>query len=290
MFVQANTLGDIYHYFQDKLSHKFSINEIKLMVKEMAIKRLNISEYSSLIKNDVKLSESDLLYYRSVLKRLENDEPFAYILGYKYFSELNIPVDRRALIPRPETEELVNWVIKSEAFKNNQTVLDLCAGSGCISFALKSAFPNVNVRAVEYSEDAIDLLLSSKQSLNIDIEVVHADVLSDTIQSLWDPGSVSCIVANPPYVLESDRMKMTRNVLDFEPEMALFVQDDSPFTFYEAIARHANVLLQPGGSVYFEIHEDLTHDLVSLLNSLSLVNIEVRKDLQGKDRMIMAKV
>jgi len=290
MFVQANTLGDIYHYFQDKLSHKYSINEIKLMVKEMSIKKLNIKEDELILKDDIKLSESDLLYYRSVLKRIEKDEPFAYVLGSKHFSGLDIPVDNRVLIPRPETEELVDWITSAESLGKNQIVLDLCSGSGCISFALKSAFPDVSVIAVEYSKDAVDLIQSSRKLLDIDIEVLHTDVLSDSMASLWQPHSIGCIVANPPYVLESDRENMSSNVLDFEPDMALFVNDDSPFVFYEAIGRHAKVLLMPGSSVYFEIHEDLAYDLVRLLESLGLVNIEVRKDLQGKDRMIRAKV
>ncbi len=290
MFVKTNSLGDIYQYFQDRLSSDFTINEIKLMLKELAIKRLKIKESDYLSIKDSKLSESDLLFFRAALKRLQTNEPFAYILGAKHFYNLDIPVSAAVLIPRPETEELVDWILRDEDFSRGDIILDLCAGSGCISFALKDSHPETEVYAIELSEEALQLMNKSKKELNLDIKVVTSDVLSDDLSSAFKAGSIKCIVANPPYVLRSDKDFMDKNVLDYEPEMALFVEDDDPFVFYKAIANHAKELLAPGSSLYFEIHEGLARDLMELLDSQGLVNIELRKDLQGKDRMIRAKV
>ena len=284
MFVQQNTLDGLRSYFSDRLSTQFSSSEIKLMLKTFVTKRLEISDTEYMLASDLRFSESDLLYFRAVVKRLQANEPFQYIVGKTEFYGLELLCDKRALIPRPETEELVDWIVQSADKKIELNILDLCAGSGCIALGLKSKLPNSKVEAWELSSDALDLIAENVQFTGLDIESKKVDVLglnglnSSKLYDVW--------VSNPPYIPHHERSRMAENVLAFEPEMALFVTDEDPFVFYNSIAKSARKNLLAGGWLYFEIHEDFSAEMVDLMTLHGFVNIELRKDLQGKSRMI----
>ncbi len=290
MFVQANTLQAIKAYYQNRLAGIFSDNEIKLILKSAAYKRLNISDQEFVMAEKVKLSESDLLYFRSIVKRLIADEPAQYILGETEFYGLQLKTDQRALIPRPETEELVHWIAGEIKDGNDLSIADFCSGSGCIALALKSVFPGATVYALELSAGAIELIQENSRSTKKTLEIMHIDVLGDDVVSNLTPASLDIIVSNPPYIGRSESGSMSANVLKFEPEMALFVEDEDPLIFYRKIARDGKILLKPNGALYFEINENFGKEVAELLNQEGFVNIELRKDLQGKDRMIRAKL
>lgn len=289
MFVQANSLEEIKRYFNSELSNLYTESEVKLIIKELTIKRLNISPVDFVLVLRERLSESDLLFYHDALKRLRKQEPFQYILGEVWFYDLNLKIDSRALIPRPETEELVDW-IKTDLKNHSQpTIMDLCSGSGCIALALKSLMLESNCSAAEYSEDALSLLRENTKRTNLSLDISKMDVLNEDDYSCLVPNSFDCWVSNPPYIPTREKSLMAPNVLKHEPLMALFVADEDPLIFYRVIAEKALVYLKKEGVLYFEINENLTVSMLTLLEGLGFVNIEVRKDLQGKDRMMKAQ-
>lgn len=284
MFVQENTLEGIRSYFHRSLTDQFSDSEIKLMLKVFVMKRMNLSDTDYLLAQDVRFSESDLLYFRSCVKRLQANEPFQYLVGSTEFYGLELLSDKRALIPRPETEELVDWIVESLERKESLNIIDICAGSGCIALALKSVLQDAKVEAWELSDDALALIKDNVKYTNLEIHPLKMDALSQSYPAPNDHYEV--IVSNPPYIPNSDRARMHANVLEFEPEMALFVEDGDPFIFYRRIAEEAMNLLKDKGYLYFEIHEDYGDEMIELLSSCGFVNIELRKDLQGRSRMI----
>ncbi|MEJ6775961.1 MAG: peptide chain release factor N(5)-glutamine methyltransferase [Crocinitomicaceae bacterium] len=288
MFVKHNNLTQIKAYFKSKLP-QFSKTERSSMVKQLAIKRLDVSSSEFLLSDDVLLSESDLLYFLDVVKRLQQNEPFQHIIGEVEFYGVNLKSDNRALVPRPETEELVDWVIKSVHTNEEQLVLDLCSGSGCIAFALKANLPKVKVKAMELSDEAIELIQENSAFTSLDIGVVKANVLNPESYSSFQKHTFDIWVSNPPYIPNSYKEIMHKNVLDFEPHMALFVDNESPLIFYREIALNAKEYLKDKGSLFLEIHEDFCGEMIDLLESLGFVNIELRKDMQGRARMMRAQ-
>ena len=288
MFVSKNNLESVKAYFQERLP-SFSNSEINLMVKYLTIKRLEINESDYMIQQPFLFSESDLLFFRSAVKRLLQNEPFQHILGEVEFYGLELISDNRALIPRPETEELVDWVINTYSAQGNVEILDLCAGSGCIALAVKSVLDKSNLVAAELSQSAIDLIEENCLKTNLKIDVKKMDVLLENEYSDFEINSFDCWISNPPYIPESDKLKMHSNVLDFEPGMALFVENDNALIFYRKIAEQATKFLKENGFLFFEIHEELANQTISVLDEYDFVNIELRKDLQGKDRMIRAQ-
>ncbi len=284
MFLQQNTFNGLRSYFNESLIDQFSGSEIKLMFKAFVTKRMSLTETDFMLARDLRFSESDLLYFRSVIKRLQADEPFQYIHGHTEFYGLELICDQRALIPRPETEELVDWILESKDENQEYNIIDICSGSGCIALALKSVLTKSKIEAWELSDEALELIKGNQVCTGLEIGRVKMDALS----TIYPAPEKSCdvIVSNPPYIPNSEKAKMHANVLDFEPEMALFIDDADPFIFYNAIAKEAFGLLVDNGWLYFEIHEDFEAEMIESLKNQSFVNIELRKDLQGRSRMI----
>ena len=225
-----------------------------------------------------------MLFIRSYVHRLQNNEPFQYIHGTTTFFGLELKCDKRALIPRPETEELVAWVVEFSPYK---TIADICTGSGCIALGLKSIFSESNVIGLDISMDALSLAQENSKLNNLNIDFIHADILNindNLLNKKYD-----CIVSNPPYIPSNERETMAENVLNFEPEISLFVENDNPIQFYEAIVKYAKSNLSENGILFFEIHPDFSAEISDLLNLKGFINIELRKDLQGKNRMIKAQ-
>jgi len=290
MFVENNTINAIKTYLKEKLVEKFSASEIKLMTNELIKARLNLSSSDLISSGELLLSESDLLFFRSCAKRLLNDEPFQHIIGSTFFYGLELQTDRRALIPRPETEELVDWIVKDYEDKSSIRIIDLCTGTGCIALALKSVFKTASIDAIDVSLDALTLTKENSNALGLELNFRQLDVLSESAFSprIFLPESYDVWVSNPPYIPESDKEDMAKNVLEYEPEIALFVENEEPLKFYLKIAQDALLFLKSDGALYFEIHEAYGVQLKTELDVLGFKDIELRKDLQGKDRMLKA--
>ncbi len=285
MFVQTNTIQAVKAYFIERLGHQFSESEIKHFFFEAVVERLSISKTTLLLNDPILVSESDLLFFRSIVKRLLANEPFQHILGFTYFYDLKLKTDQRALVPRPETEELVHWVV--EDFKGHVPlkIADICSGSACIALALKSVFKSTEITALELSSDAIALGKENAELVGLPLQFVQEDVFSSlediaTDYTVW--------ITNPPYIPESDRSDMHENVLSFDPEMALFVPNEDPLLFYREIGKKGLRHLSEKGVLYAEIHERFAAETKLLFEELGFVSVEIKKDLQGKDRMIKA--
>ena len=284
MFVIDNQLKTAKNYFSEQLKNLFTSTEINSMWKEIICFRFNWNASDFILNTTFRLSESDLLFIRSYVHRLKKNEPFQYIHGITTFFGLELKCDKRALIPRPETEELVAWVVESGPYK---TIADLCTGSGCIALGLKSIFSESNVTGLDISTDALSLAKENSKLTNLDVEFIHADVLNinrDLLDQKWD-----CIISNPPYIPSNERESLAENVLNFEPEISLFVGNDNPLIFYKAIVEYAKSNLSENGILFFEIHPDFSAEISDLLKLKGFINIELRKDLQGKNRMIKAQ-
>lgn len=284
MFVGDNQLKTAKKYFSKRLIALFSSSEINSMWREIICTRFNWSQSDLLLNTDSKVSESDLLFIRSYVHRLIESEPFQYIHEKTIFYGIELKCDKRALIPRPETEELVSWVIESGPF---YTIGDLCTGSGCIAIALKSKFTESEITGIDISNDALTLAKENSLLTNHNVQFIQADVLkikNELPEKKWD-----CIVSNPPYIPNQEKATMAKNVLDFEPEISLFVDNERPILFYTTISDYAKQNLTKNGLLFFEIHPQFSEEIIQLLDSYGFTNIELRKDLQGKNRMIKAQ-
>jgi release factor glutamine methyltransferase len=285
MFVQTNTIQAVKAYFTDRLKTRFSENEIKHFFYESVVERLALSKTALLLNEPQLVSESDLLFFRSIVKRLLQNEPFQHIIGSTYFYDLKLKTDKRALVPRPETEELVDWVVTDQKDNQPSKIADICSGSGCIALALKSVMPATEITAIELSDAALALGNENAKNLGLNIHFVQKDVFDSFDEFASD---YAVWVTNPPYIPESDRAEMHENVLEFDPEMALFVPNEDPLLFYREIGKKAFHHLKHQGVLYAEIHERFAAETRQLLKEIGFDSIEIKKDLQGKDRMIKA--
>jgi len=289
MFVIENTVSAIKSYMIERLTGFYSEREVNYFFKSAVTKRLNLNDTEFLLASNNRLSESDLLFFRSVVKRLQDREPFQYIIGNTWFYDLQLKCDKRALIPRPETEELVDLIIRENQNQLNLNLLDLCSGSGCIAISLAKNLKESKVIGIEFSQDAIDL--SKKNSLlnHVAVSFLYGNVLENLPIDIEDK-SIDIIVSNPPYIPLKDKEKMEKNVLDFEPHMALFVSNENPLVFYQSIAKHATYKLKDKGLIYFEIHEDYGSETKNMLEDIGFENVIIIQDLQGKNRFIKASL
>lgn len=284
MKIPTNKLSAVKQYFLEELSD-FEQSEVETYFSIICETWFGLSKTDRMINPDKPLSESEILKVLYGIKDLKNHRPIQYLVGKAWFYGLEIGVEEGCLIPRPETEELVDWVIQEE--KQAGSILDIGTGSGCIPLAIKSKLIKAQVSAYDISEAALSIAKSNAESLALDIEFKQVDILN------WEEGDITSefdvVVSNPPYIPNSDKPLMANNVLDYEPGLALFVANESPIIFYEKIADFGLSNLKRLGSLYFEIHEAYGTEVIEMLSNKSYMNIELRKDLQGKDRMIRAQ-
>jgi release factor glutamine methyltransferase len=199
------------------------------------------------------------------------------VLGKTLFMDLEFKVNPSVLIPRPETEELVNIILKNEL--GNKTILDIGSGSGCIAISLAKHYPNAKVTALDLSEDAIELSKMNAKENDVNLEFINADILNFKSDKKYD-----IIVSNPPYVLELEKKQMSKNVLDYEPELALFVKNDDPLQFYKAILDFSKNTLNKNGKIYFEINEKYKDEIKDLAYYYGYSNVDCKLDVFGKYR------
>ncbi len=237
------------------------------------------------LADDVALTPQEVDAVEAIIDKLEKDYPIQYILGEAHFYDLKFRVNPSVLIPRQETEELVHWILADVADKKaNLNLVDLGTGSGCIPVSLKKNLPGATVFGIDVSADALRVASENAFMNRAEVTFYRADVLN---QPEWPLEKTDIIVSNPPYVKEDEKAEMATNVLDHEPHMALFVENENPLVFYEAIADLAKQHLAKDGKLYFEINQYLGAETVELLEQKGF-KAELRKDLNGNDRMVKA--
>jgi release factor glutamine methyltransferase len=232
---------------------------------------------------NIKITEAQELKIQKIIERLQAFEPIQYILEQTEFYGLPFQVNNNVLIPRPETEELVEKIINDNS-KKSVKILDIGTGSGCIAISLKKYLPNSSVDAWDISFKALDVAVLNSKINSVDVTFKRVDVLSE----YPNDGLFDIIVSNPPYVLEAEKADMEHNVLDYEPHTALFVPDREPLLFYERIADIAQHILKPNGYLYFEINSAKGQETSAMLKQKGFTNIELIQDISGKDRMVKA--
>lgn len=267
-----------------KLKSYYSDNEINSLSKQLFAHILKYNSTHYVLNDNELVTTEAILAFNQALARLQNYEPIQYITGSCEFYGLDINVSTGVLIPRPETEELIVWI--RETVKSPTHLVDICTGSGCIALALKSLYPNATIEGWDISPQALAIALKNSEKLHLPIKFVETDILQ------YQPNSakkVDIIVSNPPYVRDSEKLLMTKNVLAFEPHLALFVEDKDPLLFYTKIAKIAKEELSDGGYLFFEINEAFGKETLELLDHEGFSNIRIKKDMSGRDRMVMAQ-
>lgn len=270
-------------YIRTHLSDIFTLGEIRAFTTLILKEECNISFSDIIACKFTELSDNEKQNIISIVKRLLNNEPIQYILGKTEFYGLEFKVSPAVLIPRPETEELIEWILL-ETKKINPHILDIGTGSGCIAIALAKKMQYATVDAWDISESALEIARQNAITNNVSVEFSNVDVLKSlSVRKYFD-----IIVSNPPYIKESEKEKMEKNVLDYEPHEALFVANNDALIFYNRITDIAKENLNENGVLYFEINRANGVEIVQMLKRKGLMNIELKKDISGNNRMIRA--
>lgn len=282
-------LADLKVEFLNELSGCYPVEEINSFFSILASEYLGFTRFQVVQNRDLLLIEEDATKFKKATQRLQKFEPIQYIIGNTEFFSLPFLVNTSTLIPRPETEDLVSWILNDihEIEKTSQPleILDIGTGSGCIAISIAKNQSKGRVSALDFSEKA---LITARQNAALNSAGIHF-FQQDILQAESLPQVYDIIVSNPPYVRELEKEAMHQNVLNFEPSSALFVSDEDPFLFYKKIARLSLNYLKPGGALYFEINEYLSKELKELLEEMGFREVTVKEDIFGKDRMIKCK-
>lgn len=278
-----NRVISVLSQYSEQLGDLYPEGEVKAIARTVFRELLGWDMSQMEIRKFESLSESDLLKVYLPLKRLRAGEPVQHVLGQVYFHGLHLRVKPDVLIPRPETEELVELIINSGYVPTR--VVDIGTGSGCIALALKQKFPEARVLGVDVSEAALIVAAGNGSQNDLQVEWGHADVL-DASFSL--PAGTDLVVSNPPYIPRSEQETLASHVRAREPHVALFAPDEDPVLFYRAIATIAFASLPKGGQLWFEGHWKYASSVGALLTSIGFASVEVVKDLSGNDRFIHA--
>jgi len=290
LLCSMKTIKDVFDDYKGTLSKLYDTHETE------AITLLAITEITGFSKAKIKaFPETELTSQQTdalndILFQLKTGKPIQYILGVTEFYGLPFKVNPSVLIPRPETEELVEWALLSVSSLKLAvgSILDIGTGSGCIAISMKKNLPQVKVSAIDISETALQTAKGNAELNHVAVEFIKSDILN--YKSEIEHPKSEIIISNPPYVTLHDKTQMHANVTDFEPHTALFVPEDDPLVFYKAIADFAVNNLASGGLLFFEINESYGGEVVQLLKDKQFKNIELRKDMSGRDRMVLGFV
>ena len=269
-------------HFAALLAEKFPQREAEQLMRILLEDLFGIDWNQQLMNPDLRIDEHQHYQLGEAVKRLLAGEPVQYVTGIARFNDLLLKVSPVVLIPRPETEELVQKIGTSLPKEKTIRIWDIGTGSGCIAIALAKHFPDAEVIAFDVSEEALQIAKENAESNGIIVTFVQDDILNPTSDYFTQP--VDLVVSNPPYVCDSERAAMEANVLDWEPKTALFVPDNDPLRFYRQILSLAQNQLNPGGQVWFEINERMWEEMLSLCHEIGFSNAEVLEDFAGKFR------
>ena len=278
-------LKSLQNFFQNGLLGYYPKEEINTFFYRICEQHLGYKRIDVSLKSETLISPKTFEYFESIISRLLTYEPIQYILGTTSFFGLEFKVGSNVLIPRPETEELVAWILKQTDSSQSLKILDIGTGSGCIAISLAKHLPNAEIYALDVSPKALETAEYNAQQNAVKLNMIKANVLD------WKPTDLSfdLIVSNPPYVREIEKERMAPNVLDHEPHLALFVENDNPLVFYRAIVELGKQTLKKQGQLYFEINEYLGKETQALFSSDTFEDVQLKSDIFGKHRMICAQ-
>ncbi|MDA9316835.1 peptide chain release factor N(5)-glutamine methyltransferase [Polaribacter sp.] len=269
-------------YFTKALSELYPQTEIDTFFFYLMEAYLDFQRIDLIIKPNFKISTEAGVLFKKALEALKKEIPIQYILGETEFYGLPFIVNRHTLIPRPETEELVEWILETADITAPLQIIDIGTGTGCIPITLAKHLPNARLFAIDISKEALRIAKQNAILNNVKLHFTEKNILKTTTL----PQKFDIIISNPPYVRELEKVDIKKNVLDNEPHIALFVEDDNPLLFYDKIADLAIEHLTKNGLLYFEINQYLGTETVEMLHKKGFKNIDLKKDVFGKDRMI----
>ena len=283
MKIPSNRICDIERFAYAELEGIYPHEEIRGFLRLLFEEYLGWDLTTWLLSKQKTINQSDLLKINFAIKDLKRHRPIQHIIGKADFCCMTLRVDENVLIPRPETEGLVE--LAKDRCPSPKRILDLCTGSGCIAIALAKAFPEASITAVDISEKALEVARQNAWNQGVEVEFVQADVLNDSLAQLPE---YDLIVSNPPYVRELEKSKMQPNVLDYEPHLALFVPDNDPLLFYRRLAEIADKHLVTSGLLVVEINESLGEETAKLFRAHSF-ETTLHNDFKGKTRFAVGR-
>lgn len=278
------TVTAYYQYYLQQLQSLYSLEEAGIVAGWVWEQRLGLNRMDILKNPGQLLTGGQQAMLETALQQLLSHQPVQYVIGETWFYNLKFMVNEQVLIPRPETEELVKWIADDEQKSNRKiSIIDIGTGSGCIAVALKKQLPAAAVTAVDISTGALTVATQNAAINQTKIDFIQANILNS---KGWEQFAVfDIIVSNPPYIPAREKDSMDKNVIAFEPGAALFVPDESPLLFYEAIAAFAQTHLKPGGKIYLEVHQDHAIETAAIFEAPGR-QVEIKKDINGNERMV----
>ena len=282
------TLNEARTVLTKELKNVYETDELRNII-ELVVEHITNMSRAEQVKNKVPyLTCTQLEDLDAITERLKKNEPVQYVLGEAWFAGMKFKVNKNVLIPRPETEELVDWIVKeSQKLKvKSQNIIDIGTGSGCIPITIKKKLQEANVSAIDVCSETLFTATENAIELNTDVNFLLLDFLDE--EKWKELAQYDIIVSNPPYVKQSEINTMHERVKEFEPHLALFVPDNDALLFYKKLSGFAVKHLKSGGNLFVEINEALGEQVVNLFQTAGFANVELRKDMQGKDRMIKA--
>jgi release factor glutamine methyltransferase len=279
-------LKDIQNKFHQELDALYANEEVDSFFYMLIESFYNVTRLKLAMDSEYSIDSEDKIL--DALKLLKSQKPIQYILGETEFYGLPFKVNEHTLIPRPETEELVEWILKHQSIEDKINILDIGTGSGCIAISLAKHLPQAKVYALDISKEALKIAKQNADLNEVAVTFLEADILKPKVNWNLEFKSLEfdIIVSNPPYIREQEKELMKPNVLENEPHLALFVNDENPLIFYQTITQFAIKNLRKNGMLLFEINEYLGNDMIQLLNQNNFKNIELKQDIFKKDRMI----
>lgn len=277
-------IKNIFHLELDKIYPKEEVDSFFYLMLEHY---LEMERFVLALQPKYAITKEEEQPFFEGLQKLKEELPIQYIIGTTYFMDMDFKVDKNVLIPRPETEELVRWMLSEiDNEKTEISILDVGTGSGCIAVSLAKHLPRAKIHALDVSPEAIQVAHENAKNNGVGIEFIEADILkTPTIEQEFD-----IIVSNPPYVRELEKREMQNNVLQNEPDLALFVENDNPLIFYKTITQFAQKHLNPNGKLFFEINQFLGEETKSILKQYNFKSIELRQDMFGNNRMLKGEM
>ncbi len=287
------TLKELQHNFHKELDVIHGKNEVDSFFRLLVEDYLHFKPFEIALNPKYLVSTKDSKNFSNAIDRLKQEEPIQFIIGQTEFYGFPFKVNSNVLIPRPETEELVRWILDEQRTTNSELplVLDIGTGSGCIAIALAKHLPNATVYGLDVSLEALKVAKENAILNNVKVEFIEQNILTSFHAELLTASrKFDVIVSNPPYVRKLEKSSIKENVLKYEPHLALFVKDDDPLLFYRAICEFTVHNLKPNGQLYFEINQYLGGELKQLLAKFDFKSVELRKDLFGNDRMLKVRI
>ena len=300
MKTSSNLVRDCRKYYAGELEKIYGSDEANALIMILLEHYFNIDRMKIAMDPELRLSESEMLTLHFAVKELLKNKPVQYIIGETEFCGMRFFVNENVLIPRPETEELVNKlaVTPNSSFRPKRSgvekspthisILDIGTGSGCIAISLAKLLKDSSVTTVDVSEKALEVAKKNAEANEVSVTFIKDDILNPQNRDLLN-GQFDIIVSNPPYVCESEKSEMRANVLDYEPSTALFVSDNDPLVFYRKILEFAQKTLKPNGAIWFEINEKFGKEMKNLCLEKGFKNVEIIKDFRGRERVVRIK-